>query len=139
MSNKLINSHILKLKSDMLAAEAFIDALKSGEMAGHYHSDLSLLLEENVNIIARCRASLKVLEGENSTVEFVKNEKQDVAKNKIKAPTPKPKAAKSPLEEINDKIAADPAAQSLHAKMLTELNESKKQKTPVKKLMAQKP
>ena len=136
MSDKIIQSLRLKLKSELVAAQDFISRLRADRSIDLHQSEVLLLLEDNINTVAKCKAALEALNTLDNQNRTPAPDNKEAPKGEVALPPlPKnnqPREPQSKLEKLADMVGDGPLAKELHSQMAAdahEVHEKKAKKT----------
>ena len=136
MSDKIIQSLRLKLKSELVAAQDFISRLRADRSIDLHQSEVLLLLEDNINTVAKCKAALEALNALDKKNDIVaSDDKKSPIGEAAKTAPPKNNQSREPqskLQKLAEMVGDGPLAKELHSQMAAEaheVNEKKAKKT----------
>ena len=121
MSDKIIQSLRLKLKSELIAAQDFISRLRADRSIDRDQSEVLLLLEDNINTVAKCKAALEVLSKLDNSDDISVPKLPPLKDNQ-------PPMPQSKLEKLADIVGDGPLAKELHSQMAAEAHEVREKK-----------
>lgn len=132
MSDKIIQSLRLKLKSELIAAQDFISRLRADRSIDRDQSEVLLLLEDNINTVAKCKAALEVLSKLDNSDDISVPDSREAPKGQVSKLPPlkdnQPPMPQSKLEKLADIVGDGPLAKELHSQMAAEAHEVREKK-----------